>query len=167
MTRNCGTPHWVEIVRRDSRHQSGYSRSACACETIIMVPAPRRDLAWVETAFFMGWGCNACPWKHRHIRDVADLIAPSAEVRRAFRKHTCGSVSPGPAVSSPIRTLEKTAFDSTAISAIVEQKKMEIARTRTEIDALRTVIPLLEDQPDAANQGVLQSCSDLKLTNAG
>jgi hypothetical protein len=57
--------------------------------------------------------------------------------------------------------------NSDAISAIVEQKKMEIARTRTEIDALRTVIPLLEDQPDAANQGVLQSCSDLKLTNAG
>ena len=132
-----------------------------------MVLAPKRDLAWIETAFFMGWGCNACPWKYRLVRDVADLIAPSAEVRRAFQKHTCESLTPAPTVPSTIRTLEKKAFDSTALTAIVEQKQMEISRTRTEIDALRTVIPLLEDQPDAADQRVLQSCSDLKLTNAG
>ena len=39
--------------------------------------------------------------------------------------------------------------ESTAIRKVVEQKEMDIAQTRAEIDALHTVIQLLED-PDAS-----------------
>jgi len=26
-------------------------------------PAGRRELAWVETKAFLGWGCSECAWK--------------------------------------------------------------------------------------------------------
>jgi len=49
----------------------------------------KRELIWIQTAFFMGWGCNSCCWKDFLPRDVPILIAPSAEARQAFTEHKC------------------------------------------------------------------------------
>lgn len=117
---------------------------------------------WKETASFMGWGCNACLWKHRLPHDVATLIAPSPEVQRAFNQHTCESVTSTPTLPSAMRTLEKKACDSTLISAIVSRIEKEISRTRAEIDALRTVIPLLEDHAASPNDTLSRGENDGK-----
>jgi hypothetical protein len=49
----------------------------------------KRELIWIQTAFFMGWGCNICCWKDFLPRDVPILLAPSPEARRAFTGHNC------------------------------------------------------------------------------
>jgi hypothetical protein len=49
----------------------------------------KRELIWIQTAFFMGWGCNNCGWKDFLPRDVPTLLSPSPEGKRAFTNHNC------------------------------------------------------------------------------
>jgi len=56
---------------------------------MIPMAEARRELTWIQTAFFMGWGCNACTWRDFIPRDTPALLAPSAEARQAFKHHNC------------------------------------------------------------------------------
>ena len=49
----------------------------------------RRELVWIETPVFMGWGCNLCPWKAQIPKLVATGRAPSLETREGFLHHRC------------------------------------------------------------------------------
>src|ERR1700688_5269404 len=50
---------------------------------------PKRNLIWVETAFFTGWACDACSWKDFIPRDIATKLAPSPEAEKGFARHKC------------------------------------------------------------------------------
>jgi hypothetical protein len=49
----------------------------------------RKTLVWMQTAFFMGWGCRRCGWKHFIPRAVPTASAPPAEALLAFQEHKC------------------------------------------------------------------------------
>jgi hypothetical protein len=49
----------------------------------------KRELMWIQTTFFAGWGCNSCHWKDFLPRKIATLLAPAAEAQQAFKQHTC------------------------------------------------------------------------------
>jgi hypothetical protein len=53
----------------------------------------KRHLIWMQTAFFMGWACNACAWRDFIPRDIPTLASPSAEAQQAFKRHKC-EISP-------------------------------------------------------------------------
>jgi len=53
----------------------------------------KRDLVWIETPIFMGWGCSFCPWKWQLPKIVATAKAPSLETRNAFLHHKCARPS--------------------------------------------------------------------------
>jgi hypothetical protein len=59
-------------------------------EMMVHMAEAKRGLIWIQTTFFMGWGCNACTWKNFIPRDVPTLVAPSDEAWRAFEQHRCG-----------------------------------------------------------------------------
>jgi hypothetical protein len=48
----------------------------------------KRVLVWIESAGFMGWGCNCCSWKYQ-IPKGATGRAPSLETRDTFLHHRC------------------------------------------------------------------------------
>jgi hypothetical protein len=48
-----------------------------ACEKIFHMAETKKDLVWIQTAFFMGWGCNACAWKDVLPGDVPTMRVPS------------------------------------------------------------------------------------------
>jgi hypothetical protein len=50
----------------------------------------KRDLIWIQKAFFMGWGCNVCAWRDLIPRVIPTLLAPSEEAVQAFQRHKCG-----------------------------------------------------------------------------
>ncbi len=54
--------------------------------------AKKRELVWIETPGFMGWGCNLCSWKYQ-IPQAATSKAPSLETRSAFLHHRCAPAS--------------------------------------------------------------------------
>ncbi len=54
--------------------------------------AKKRQLVWIETPGFMGWGCNLCSWKYQ-IPQAATSKAPSLETRSAFLHHRCAPAS--------------------------------------------------------------------------
>lgn len=56
---------------------------------IVHMAEVKKELIWVETAFFMGWGCNNCTWRDLIPRDVPTLLAPSDGARQAFKRHKC------------------------------------------------------------------------------
>jgi hypothetical protein len=58
-------------------------------EMMIRMAEAQRELIWIQTAFFMGWGCDACIWRDFIPRDPPTLIAPSTETRQAFKQHKC------------------------------------------------------------------------------
>jgi hypothetical protein len=59
----------------------------------------KRELTWIQTAFFMGWGCSACNWRDFIPRDVPTLVSPSNEAWQAFNRHSCAK----PAVSNRVQ----------------------------------------------------------------
>jgi hypothetical protein len=65
------------------------SPTSDAHEMMVLMAEAKRDLIWIQTACFMGWGCNACLWKDFLPRDVPTLLAPSAKARLAFKQHKC------------------------------------------------------------------------------
>jgi hypothetical protein len=58
-------------------------------EMIVQMAEAKKELVWVETAFFMGWGCSNCTWRDLIPRDIPTLLSPSDGARRAFRRHKC------------------------------------------------------------------------------
>ena len=54
--------------------------------------AKKRELVWIETPGFMGWGCNLCSWKYQ-IPQAATSKAPSLETPSAFLHHRCAPAS--------------------------------------------------------------------------
>jgi hypothetical protein len=56
---------------------------------IVDMAEEKRQLVWIQTAFFMGWGCSACTWRGFIPRDVPTLVAPSPESREGFKQHRC------------------------------------------------------------------------------
>ena len=54
--------------------------------------AKKRELVWIETPGFMGWGCNLCSWKYQ-IPQATTSKAPSLESRSAFLHHRCAPAS--------------------------------------------------------------------------
>jgi hypothetical protein len=48
-----------------------------------------KALVWMQTPFFMGWGCRRCGWRHFIPRAVPSVLAPSAEALLAFQEHRC------------------------------------------------------------------------------
>ena len=55
--------------------------------------AKKRELVWIETSGFRGWGCNLCSWKSQIPKVVATGKAPSLETREAFLHHECTVVA--------------------------------------------------------------------------
>jgi hypothetical protein len=49
----------------------------------------KRELIWILTPVFMGWGCNRCHWKDQALKNVPINTGPSAQTRKAFEKHKC------------------------------------------------------------------------------
>jgi len=49
----------------------------------------KRELVWIETAGFKGWGCNLCSWKSQIPKVAATSKSPSAETRSDFLHHRC------------------------------------------------------------------------------
>jgi hypothetical protein len=49
----------------------------------------KKALVWIQTAFFMGWGCRRCGWRSFIPRAVPTALAPCAETLLAFREHRC------------------------------------------------------------------------------
>ena len=56
------------------------------------MPRQKRELVWIETPGFMGWGCNLCSWKYQ-LPQAATSKAPSLETRSAFLHHRCAPAS--------------------------------------------------------------------------
>jgi len=56
------------------------------------MPRQKRELVWIETPGFMGWGCNLCSWKYQ-LPQSATSKAPSLETRSAFLHHRCAPAS--------------------------------------------------------------------------
>jgi hypothetical protein len=83
----------VPIWEQNSAGALLNSSTAICCEMIVQMAEAKRDLIWIQTAFFMGWGCNVCYWKDFIPRDVPTLLGPSAEARQAFQQHTCEKMS--------------------------------------------------------------------------
>jgi len=78
--KNRKTQFWIQQV-------NGLWNDRCMAEA-------KRDLIWIQTAFFMGWGCDACSWRDLIPRDIPTLVAPSAEGRQAFKQHKCDGMPP-------------------------------------------------------------------------
>jgi hypothetical protein len=70
--------------------------------------------------------------------------------------------------ASPAPPIEEHAGEEMSLDMITDptfrillnQKQMEIARTREESRTLRAVIPLLEDAPEGAEQSIYADCPD-------
>ncbi len=56
------------------------------------MPRQKRELVWIETPGFMGWGCNLCSWKYQ-LPQAATSKAPSLETRSAFLHYRCAPAS--------------------------------------------------------------------------
>jgi hypothetical protein len=53
--------------------------------------AKKRELVWIETPVFKGWGCNLCSWKYQIPKTAATSKSPSLETRSAFLHHRCAT----------------------------------------------------------------------------
>jgi hypothetical protein len=54
-----------------------------------MAAKAKRELVWILTPIFMGWGCNRCWWKGQALKNIPIKTGPSAETRGAFERHNC------------------------------------------------------------------------------
>ena len=83
---------WSRFVPRREKNGAGEIFSVTAChfdDMIADVAEVGKALVWIQTPFFMGWGCRRCGWRDFIPRAVPTALAPSAEALLAFQEHRC------------------------------------------------------------------------------
>jgi len=81
----------------------------------------KRVLVWIESAGFMGWGCNLCSWKYQ-IPKASTSKAPSLETRDKFLHHRC--VPPSKRMSAGTKRFKNGTVRSVAGLQTTLRKKM-------------------------------------------
>jgi len=81
----------------------------------------KRELVWIETAGFKGWGCNLCSWKSQIPKVAATSKSPSAETRSDFY---ITDAPPRMQMSVGIMKSKNGSVQSVAARPTTRQKKM-------------------------------------------
>ena len=122
---------------------------------------PKRNLVWVQTAFFTGWACNSCSWRDFIPRDVPTKLGPSAEAQEAFAQHKCAG-KPGKGVMGGetrhselmrLRKVQIKAQQNETYGGLSKQERSEYNSRAERIHELNTQVqPPVEANRRAADQ---------------